>query len=92
MARFNKLDIPCNFLSMAPDHQYAFDNTINYSVSNTDDIAEFPNQLLYAWTICPTIDLCNCETHVTKQLLICILIVLPLNSVHHGYLTPRETF
>jgi len=25
---------------------------------------------------------------VTKQLLVCILIVLPLNSVHRDYLTP----
>jgi len=37
---------------------------INYSVSDTDDIVEFPNQLLYARIICPTIDLCNCETLV----------------------------
>jgi len=73
---------------MASDRQYAFDDTINYSVSDTDDIAEFLNQLLYAWTICPTIDLCNYETLVIKQLSVCILIVLPLNSVHRGYLTP----
>jgi len=62
--------------------------TINYNVSDTDDIAEFPNQLLYARIICPTIDLCNCETLVTKQLSVCILIVLQLNSVYRDYLTP----
>jgi len=73
---------------MVPDRQYAFDDTINYSVSDIDDIAEFPNQLLYARAICSTIDLYNCETLVTKQLSVCILIVLPLNSVHLGYLTP----
>jgi len=72
---------------MAPDRQYAFDDTINCSVSDADDIVEFSNRLLYARTICPTIDLCNCETLVTKQLLVYILIVLQLNSVHHGHLT-----
>jgi len=61
---------------------------INYSVLDTDDIAEFPNQLLYARTICSTIDLCNCKILVTKQLSVCILIVLSLNSVYRVYLTP----
>jgi len=90
IARFNKLDIRYNSLSMALDRQYAFDDAINYNVS--DDIVKFSNQLLYAWTICPTIDLYNCETLVTKQLLVWILIVLPLNFVHRGYLIPWETF
>jgi len=40
---------------MVPDRQYAFDDAINYSVSDTDDIAEFPNQLLYARTIFSTL-------------------------------------
>jgi len=76
---------------MASDRQYPFDDTKLY-VSNTGDIVELPNRLLYDWTICPTINLCNCETLVTKQLLICILIILPLNFVHRGYLTGWETF
>jgi len=48
-----------------PDRQYAFDDTINYSVSDTDDIAEFPNQLLYARTICSTIQLWNSRNKTT---------------------------
>jgi len=40
IARFNILDIHCNSLSMAPDHQYAFDDTINYSVLDTGNIGE----------------------------------------------------
>jgi len=73
---------------MALDRQYVFDDMVNYSVSDTDDILELPNLLLYAQAICPTTDLCNCETLVTKQLSVYILIVLPLNPAHRGYLTP----
>jgi len=61
IAWFNKLDIRYNSLSMAPDHQYALDDTINHSISDADNIVEFPNRLLYARTIYLTIDLCQCS-------------------------------
>jgi len=38
---------------MASVRQYAFEDTINYSISNTSDIVELPNRLLYTWTIYP---------------------------------------
>jgi len=31
---------------MVPDRQYAFDDAINYNVSNTDDISEISSYML----------------------------------------------
>jgi len=64
---------------MVPDRQYAFDDMINYSVSDTGNIVELSNRLLYARTICLTIYLQLRNSR--NKILVCILIVLPLNSV-----------
>jgi len=67
---------------MMSDRQYAFGDTINYSVSDNDDIAEFPNQLLYARTICPIINLCSRNKTTFGMYFNCSAVK------HRGYLTP----
>jgi len=72
IARFDKLqpfvDIHHSALSMMLIRQYAFDDMVNYNISDTDDIVELLNQFYYAWIICPTINLYNDKTVVTKRL------------------------
>ena len=64
---------------MAPDHRYAFDDTVNYNVSDSDDIVELPNRPLYARVACSTSDVCNSEILAAERLSVYTSTVQRLN-------------
>jgi len=41
---------------MVVNHQNAFDGMVNYNILDIDGTVEFPNQLLDARVICPTVN------------------------------------
>jgi len=53
--------------------QYAFDDSVNCNVSDTDSIVVPPYLLVYVLVICPTTDLCNVRT---IQFSVCVRVLL----------------